>query len=72
MTRIALLSTSDTDLLSARVGQGTNLVWPGRKDGFFPAVVAEMHIQGFTHDDIGKVAGGNYCRIFGKATAGHA
>jgi hypothetical protein len=29
-------------------------------------------IQGFTPDDIGKVGGGNYCRIFGKVTTGHA
>jgi membrane dipeptidase len=39
---------------------------------FFPAVVDEMLSQGFAPDDIGKVGGGNYCRIFGKATAGHA
>ena len=63
---------TDTDLLSPRVGQGTNKVWPGLTGGFFPAVVGEMLIQGFTPDDIGKVGGGNYCRIFGKATAGHA
>ncbi len=63
---------TDTDLLSPRVGQGTNRVWPGLTGGFFPAVVGEMLIQGFTPDDIGKVGGGNYCRIFGKVTAGHA
>jgi hypothetical protein len=44
----------------------------GLKDGFFPAVVSEMLIQGFPPDDIGKVSGGNYYRIFGKATAGRA
>ncbi len=63
---------TDTDLLSLRVGQGTNRVWPGLTGGFFPAVVGEMIVQGFTPDDIAKVGGGNYCRIFGKATAGHA
>jgi hypothetical protein len=26
--------------------------------------------QGFTPDDIAKVGGGNYSRIFGKVTAG--
>jgi membrane dipeptidase len=61
---------TDTDLLSPRVGQGTNHVWPGLTGGFFPAVAGEMLIQGFTPDDIGKVGGGNYCRIFGKVTAG--
>jgi hypothetical protein len=35
-------------------------------------VVGEMLVQGFTPDDIGKVGGGNFCRVFGKVTAGHA
>jgi membrane dipeptidase len=63
---------TDTDLLSSRVGSGTNRVWPGLAAGFFPAVVAEMLKQGLTPDDIAKVGGGNYCRVFGKATSGHA
>jgi membrane dipeptidase len=63
---------TDSDLLSSRAGQGTNKMWPGLTGGFFPAVVGEMLLQGFTPDDIGKVAGGNFCRIFGKVTAGHA
>jgi membrane dipeptidase len=62
---------TDTDLLSSRVGQGTNKAWPGLTGGFFPAVVGEMLLQGFTPDDIGKVSGGNFCRVFGKVTAGH-
>jgi membrane dipeptidase len=63
---------TDTDLLSSRVGQGTNEAWPGLTGGFFHAVVGEMVLQGFTRDDIGKVGGGNFCRVFGKVTAGHA
>jgi membrane dipeptidase len=63
---------TDTDLLSSRVGQGTNEAWPGLTGGFFPAVVGEMLLQGFTPDEIGKVGGGNFCRVFGKVTAGHA
>ena len=63
---------TDTDLLSSRVGQGTNKAWPGLTGGFFNAVVGEMLLQGFTPDDIGKVGGGNFCRVFGKVTAGHA
>ena len=62
---------TDSDLLSARVGQGTNKAWPGLSGGFFPAVVGEMLLQGFTPDEIGKVGGGNFCRVFGKVTAGH-
>jgi membrane dipeptidase len=41
-------------------------------EGFLPMVVGEMLLQGFTPDDIGKVGGGNFCRVFGKVTAGHA
>jgi membrane dipeptidase len=63
---------SDTDLLSSRVGQGTNKAWAGLTGGFFYAVAGEMLLQGFTPDDIGKVGGGNFCRVFGKVTAGHA
>jgi membrane dipeptidase len=63
---------SDTDLLSSRVGQGTNEAWPGLIGGFFNAVVGEMLSQGFTAGDIGKVGGGNFCRVFGKVTGGHS
>jgi membrane dipeptidase len=63
---------SDTDLLSSRVGQGTNQAWPGLTGGFFPAVAGEMLRQGFTPDDIGKVGGGNFCRVFGKVTVARA
>jgi membrane dipeptidase len=63
---------TDTDLLSSRVGQGTNSTWPALTGGFFHAVVREMLLQGFAPDDISKVGGGNYCRVFGKVTAGHA
>jgi membrane dipeptidase len=63
---------TDTDLLSSREGQGTNKAWPGLTVGFFQAAVGEMLVQGFTPDDIGKVGGGNFCRVFGKVTAGHA
>src|SRR6516164_7155080 len=59
---------TDTDLLSARPGQGTNVAYPNLTGGFFPAVVSEMLRQGFAAEDIGKVGGGNYCRVFGKVT----
>jgi hypothetical protein len=35
-------------------------------------VVGEMLLQGFTPDDIVKGGAGNFCRVFGKVTAGHA
>lgn len=62
---------SDTDLLSPRTG-GTNTAWPGMTDGFFNTVAAEMLAQGFTPAEIAKFGGGNYCRVFAKATSGHA
>ena len=53
------------------MGQGTNKAYAGLTGGFFLPVVAEMLRQGFTPDDIAKVGGGNFCRVFGKVTAGH-
>jgi membrane dipeptidase len=63
---------TDGDLLSVRDGQGLNRNWQGMTQGFFPTVVAEMMRQGFSVDEIGKVGGGNYCRVFGMATAMNA
>jgi membrane dipeptidase len=28
--------------------------------------------QGFTEEEIGRVGGGNFCRVFDSATVGHA
>ena len=63
---------SDTDILSSRPGQSTNAAWPGLSGGFFKAAVAEMLRQGFTPAEIGKIGGGNFCRVFDKVTTGHA
>jgi membrane dipeptidase len=63
---------SDTDILSSRSGQSTNAAWPGQSAGFFKAAVAEMLRQRFTPGEIGKIGGGNFCRIFDKVTTGHA
>lgn len=63
---------TDTDLLSSRAGQGTTRAYPDMPGGFFPAVVTEMLRQGFGPEEIMKIGGGNYCRIFGKVTSGHA
>jgi membrane dipeptidase len=63
---------SDTDILSSRAGQSTNIAWPGLSGGFFKAAVAEMLRQGFTPGEIGKISGGNFCRVFDKATTGRA
>lgn len=63
---------TDTDLLSARVGQGTNRAWPGLGSGFFPAVADELRRQGFSGEEIAKIGGSNYCRVFAQVTAASA
>lgn len=51
---------------------GTNGIWPDQHAGFVYAVAAEMLAQGFHPEEISKIAGGNYCRVFEKVTHGHA
>ena len=46
----------------------TDTAWPDERGGFLYAVVQEMLKQGFKADEISKIAGGNYVRLFGKAT----
>jgi membrane dipeptidase len=55
-----------------RVGERTNEAWQDQKTGFYYAVVDAMLKTGFTADEIGKVGGGNFCRVFDEATAGHS
>ncbi len=52
-------------------GERTNQVWPNQQAGFYYAVVEAMLKTGFTPEEIGKVGGGNFCRVFGAATLGH-
>lgn len=54
-----------------RSGARTNQVRENQTVGFFYAVVGAMFQTGFTLDEISKVGGGNFCRVFGAATAGH-
>jgi membrane dipeptidase len=63
---------TDTDILSSRAGQSTNAAWTGLTGGFFKAAVAEMLRLGFTPGEIGKIGGGNFCRVFDKVTNGRA
>ena len=46
----------------------TNAIWKNETRGFFPAVAAEMLNAGFTPDDVTKIGGGNFCRVFAKVT----
>jgi hypothetical protein len=36
-------------------------------DGFYHAVAGAMSITGFTPDEIGRIGGGNFLRVFGEA-----
>lgn len=53
-----------------RIGERTNLAWQDQKLGFYYAVVDALLKTGFTADEIGKVGGGNFCRLFDAATSG--
>ena len=62
---------TDTSLAFGRGGgpvPGTNNSWPDEQNGFLYSVAQEMLTQGFEPDDISKIAGGNYVRVFGKVT----
>ena len=52
---------------SPRVGERTNLVWADETAGFYYVVVDAMLKTGFTPDEIGKIGGGNFLRVFGEA-----
>ncbi len=51
----------------ARVGERTNLAWQDQTAGFYYVVVDAMLKNGFTADEIGKIGGGNFLRVFGEA-----
>ncbi len=54
-----------------RIGERTNESWQDQKVGFYYAVVGALLKTGFTEDEIGKIGGGNFCRIFDEATSVH-
>lgn len=61
---------TDTDLTASYVLPYSNKIWPDEKGGFFYTVAGEMLKQGFTPDEIGKIGGGNFCRVFAEVTTG--
>jgi membrane dipeptidase len=63
---------TDSDITSSNVLPYTNKIWADQNAGLFYAVAGEMLKQGFTPADIGKIGGGNFCRIFDRITAAHA
>ncbi|MFL6449591.1 MAG: membrane dipeptidase [Bryobacteraceae bacterium] len=52
-----------------RVGERTNEAWADEKVGFYYAVVDAMLQTGFTPDEIGKIGGSNFLRVFGAAVS---
>jgi membrane dipeptidase len=50
-----------------RFGERTNEAWADEKVGFYYAVVQAMFQTGFTPDEIGKIGGSNFLRVFGAA-----
>jgi hypothetical protein len=63
---------TDSDITSSNILPYTNQIWADQSAGFFHAVADAMLRQGFTPVEVGKFGGGNFCRVFGKVTAGHA
>jgi microsomal dipeptidase-like Zn-dependent dipeptidase len=52
-----------------RIGERTNAAWPDENIGFYYAVVDAMLQTGFTPDEIGKIGGSNFLRVFGTAVS---
>jgi membrane dipeptidase len=50
-----------------RVGERTNLAWANQTAGFYYVVVDAMFKTGFTAEEIEKIGGANYLRIFAAA-----
>jgi hypothetical protein len=51
----------------ARIGERTNEAWADETVGFYYVVVDAMLKTGFKPDEIGKIGGGNFLRVFGEA-----
>jgi membrane dipeptidase len=62
-TKMAM-PTNATD----RFGKKTNQTWENQEAGFFYTVVDAMLKLGFNENEIIKIGGANFCRIFDKAT----
>lgn len=55
-----------------RIGERTNLAWKDQTAGFYYTVVDALLKTGFTADEIGKIGGSNFCRLFDAATKKHS
>ena len=50
----------------------TNDLWEDQHGGFFYVVAGEMLKRGFSPEEIAKIGGGNFCRVFAAVTEGRA
>jgi len=50
----------------------TNHIWQDQQSGFAYAITDAMLREGFTPADIGKILGGNFCRVFGNVMGNRA
>jgi membrane dipeptidase len=48
-------------------GERTNQAWEDQTTGFYYVVVDAMLKTGFTQDEVAKIGGGNFLRVFGEA-----
>jgi membrane dipeptidase len=55
-----------------RVGERTNQAWQDQTVGFYYVVVDAMLRTGFSPDEIGKIGGGNFLRVFDMVTSRHS
>lgn len=60
---------TDTSMTSSFVLPFTNRIWPNQNFGFFYSAADAMLKHGFTPAEIGKIGGGNFCRLFDSITA---
>ncbi|RKR11841.1 microsomal dipeptidase-like Zn-dependent dipeptidase [Flavobacterium sp. 90] len=58
----------ENDKKNQKGPQDTNHSWEVQKDGFYYTVVEALLNAGFKEEEIAKIGGGNYCRIFDAAT----
>ena len=68
-TDTKLTPAIDSRRPSDRPGDRTNAAWPGETRGFYFTVVQALLAQGFTAEEMGRIGGGNFCRVFGQATS---
>lgn len=54
-----------------RLGEYTNQIWQNQEQGYFYVVVDALLKTGFSENEIIKIAGSNFCRVFDAATKGH-